>query len=117
MAMPSKLMLTVSSNARVVASQRNGTLLLKCRSYLDRLELVFTPAPDQPFKKNIPLEPRGLLRGLFPCNHHDYRSMYIIAELQADGTYLAVIPRDGEYRYYYANRTRASERSDLGFGA
>jgi hypothetical protein len=115
MQMPDTLLLTLSSNARVVNSQHYGPLTLKCRSYLDRLELILTPAPDADFKKNIPVAPRGLTRGLFPGNHHDYRSMYIKARRQEDGTYLAVVPRDeelGHFSYYYDNRTRASERAD-----
>lgn len=116
MAIPKTYLFTISSNGRVVSSQRYGAMELRCRSYLDRLELIFTAVPDQPFKKNIPVDPRGLLRGLFPCGHHDYRSMYIEAKMQDDGTYLAVVPRDGEFRYYYQNRTRASERADLEIG-
>lgn len=112
MQMPDTLLLTLSSNARVVNSQHYGPLALKCRSYLDRLELILTPAPDANFKKNIPVAPRGLIRGLFPWGHHDYRSMYIKARRQADGSYLAVVPRGDELAYYYENRTRASERAD-----
>lgn len=110
--MPNKLMLTMSSNGRVVSSMRYGPMTLKCTSYLDRLELRFTPAPAEQFIKNIPIAPRGLIRGLFPWGHHDYRSMYIEALQQNDGSYLAVVPRNDELAYYLANRTRASERAD-----
>lgn len=107
-----KLLLTLSSNARVVSCQRYGAMNLKCRSYLDRLEFIFTPAPDQPFKKNIPVIPRGLLRGLFPVGHHNYRAMYIEAVCQEDGTYLATVPREEVISYYWVNRTRSSARAD-----
>lgn len=110
--MPKTLMLTMSSNGRVVSSQRYGAMSLKCTSYLDRLELRFTATPDKPFQKNIPIAPRGLIRDLFPWGYHDYRSMYIEAELQDDGSYLAVVPRGDDLAYYLANRTRASERAD-----
>lgn len=116
-----KLRLGLSTSARVTVTNFYGNISCATRSFLDRVELTFTPHDDKEFEYTIPINAkRGVLYGLFP-NADDirrFRTMEIRADRQDDGTYKAVLYRDtdGSFAYYYDHRTVDSEYSDLAEG-